>query len=171
MTSKTNKGKSGKQTKGAKTSTINRQLAQNRKARFEYHILETMEAGISLLGSEIKSARAGKININDSYALEKHGEIYLVNSHIAEYKGANRFNHEPTRMRKLLLHRKEVNKLMGKIKIKGYSLVPLSAYINSRNFLKIELALVQGKQMHDKRQTIKEREWNRDKQRILKNKR
>ena len=141
---------------------------QNKKARFNYSIEEEIEAGIVLVGSEIKSLREGKANIIDAHADEKNGEIMLHNLYIAEYKGANKFNHEPKRIRKLLLHKKEIKKLVGKLKEKGMTLVPLSIYINSRNKAKVKLGLAKGKKIHDKRATIKEREWNRDKARINK---
>ncbi|MBN9542507.1 MAG: SsrA-binding protein SmpB [Alphaproteobacteria bacterium] len=147
-----------------------RNICENRKARHDYHILETFEAGIVLLGSEVKASRDGKANLNDSFITDENGEMYLLNCHISEYKGANRFNHEPKRKRKLLMKHKEINRLIGKIKQKGLTMVPLKMYFNSRNFIKVEVALVQGKANYDKREAIKERDWNREKQRILKNK-
>ncbi|MFC1659724.1 SsrA-binding protein SmpB [Pseudomonadota bacterium] len=143
---------------------------QNRKARHEYFILEEIEAGIVLTGSEIKSLREGKANIQPAFAEERGGEIWLLNSHISEYKGANKFNHKPLRPRKLLLHKKEIKKLIGKVKEKGVTLIPLSLYINQRNIAKVKLALGKGKKLHDKRADIKEREWKRDKERIEKEK-
>lgn len=143
-------------------------IADNRKARFDYHIIDEFEAGIVLLGSEVKSIREGKVNIADAYVIEKDGDLYLYNAHIAEYKGANIFNHEPKRMRKLLLHRREINKLMGQMKIKGMTIVPLKLYFNNRNYVKLQIATAKGKHNYDKRQAIKEREWNREKARILK---
>jgi SsrA-binding protein len=136
-------------------------IAENRKAYFNYFILEEIEAGISLVGSEVKSIRAGKVNISDSHADEKGGAIYLLNANINEYHGANRFNHEPRRPRKLLLHKKEINKLIGKVQTKGLSLVPLSLYFNEKNKVKIKLALVKGKKLHDKRASIKEKDERR----------
>lgn len=150
--------------KGFNSKTI----TLNRKARFNYTIEEELEAGIMLLGSEIKSVREGRVNINDSYADEKDGEIYLLNSHISEYEGANRFNHNPTRPRKLLLHKKQIDKLLGKIREKGVTLIPLSMYFNNKNIAKINLGIARGKKLYDKRATIKEREWKRDKERVLK---
>jgi len=141
---------------------------QNKKARFDYIIEEEIEAGIVLVGSEIKSIREGKANIIDAHADEKNGEITLYNMYISEYKGANKFNHEPKRPRKLLLHKKEIKKLLGKLKEKGMTLVPLSVYINTRNKAKIKLGLAKGKKLYDKRASIKEREWDRDKARINK---
>lgn len=141
---------------------------QNRKARHEYFILEETEAGIVLTGSEIKSLREGKANIQDAFAEERKGEIWLLNAHISEYKGSNRFNHKPLRPRKLLLHKKEIKKLIGKIREKGVTLIPISLYINSRNIAKLKLALAKGKKLYDKRADLKEKEWKRDKERIVK---
>lgn len=143
-------------------------IAQNRKARFNYHIKETLEAGLVLWGSEVKSLRSGRANIAEAYAGEKDGELYLINSHINEYKQSNRFNHEPRRMRKLLLKRKQIDKLLGAIQQKGVTLVPLTLYFNEKGFVKLELGIAEGKKQHDKRATIKEREWQRDKARALK---
>lgn len=143
-------------------------IAKNRKASFEYYILDKFEAGIVLVGSELKSLRQGKVNIADSFCDIHSNELFLLNSHIAEYRGANRFNHEPTRKRKLLLHRKEINKIIGKIQTKGMSVVPLLIYFNNKNKVKLEIAIVQGKKLYDKRKSIKDKEWNRKKQRILK---
>ena len=146
----------------------NRIIAANRQARFNYFIEEVIEAGIMLTGSEVKSLRKGRANIADSHAGEMNGALYLFNAHIAEYTEANRFNHEPRRPRKLLLHKREMNKLLGKVRLKGLTLVALSIYFNKRNKVKLELALAKGKQMHDKRQTEKERDWSREKSRLLK---
>jgi SsrA-binding protein len=143
-------------------------IAQNKKAYHDYFIEEKLEAGVVLLGSEVKSLRAGKANINDSHATESKGEIFLLNSHIAEYEKANRFNHETRRPRKLLLHKQQIRKLIGKLKVKGYTLVALSLYFNDKNRIKIELGLAKGKKEYDKRQTIKEKEWKRDQERIMK---
>lgn len=143
-------------------------IAANKKARHNYFIEETIEAGLVLYGSEVKSLRAGKANIADGYVHEKAGELYLLGCHIAEYTQANRFNHPPTRPRKLLLHKQELNKLMGKVKIKGYTLVPLSLYFNHKNIAKAELGLAKGKKQHDKRETEKQRDWQRQKARVMK---
>lgn len=143
-------------------------IAQNRRARFEYHIEDSFEVGIVLQGSEVKTLRTGKISIEESYAAIENNEAWLINSYIAEYKEAGRFNHEPKRARKLLMHVKEIKKLTGKTQAKGYSLVPLSIYFNNRNIVKIELALVVGKKLHDKRATEKERDWQREKAAMLK---
>lgn len=143
-------------------------IAQNRKARHDYFIEETFEAGISLKGSEVKSLRSGKANITDAHAGEDKGELLLYNAYIPEYTQANQFNHSTRRPRKLLLHKREINKLMGKVKIKGYTLVALSLYFNAKNICKVELGLVKGKKQHDKRQTEKDRDWDRNKARIMK---
>jgi SsrA-binding protein len=136
-------------------------IAYNRKAKFNYEIEEEIEAGVILLGSELKSIREGKITINESYASEINGDIILINTNIAEYKGANRFNHEPKRPRKLLLHKKQINKIIGKINFKGYSLIPLKVYFNDKNMVKVLLGIAKGKKLYDKRKTIKERDQKR----------
>ena len=144
-------------------------IADNRRAGFDYFIESTYEAGIVLMGSEVKSLRMGKVSITEAHAAEKEGEIYLFNTNIAEYSGANRFNHEPKRPRKLLLRRRERNKLVGAVHRQGMTLIPLSLYFNHRGLVKLKLGLAKGKKDVDKRQTIKEREWKRDRARILKN--
>jgi len=143
-------------------------IAVNRKARHEYFIEDNIEAGIMLKGSEVKSLRAGNVNIADSYADEQKGDIYLLQAHIGEFKGANRWGHNPTRPRRLLLHKAEIRKLFGKLKVKGYTLVPLSLYFNEKNIVKVELGLARGKKQHDKREAEKERDWQREKARALK---
>ena len=149
----------------------NRIIAQNRKARHDYHIEESFEAGIMLQGTEVKSLRVGQVSIADSFAGSIGDEIFLLHAHIPEYEKAHiLFNHESRRPRKLLLHRKQVNKLLGKIKTKGYTLVPLSIYFNEKNKVKVELALAKGKQLFDKRASIKEREWKVEKARTLREK-
>ncbi|MDX3807197.1 SsrA-binding protein SmpB [Bosea thiooxidans] len=145
-----------------------RLAADNRKARFNYEIKETLEAGIALQGTEIKSLRGGKATIGESYAGPMDDELYLFNSYIPEYLEANRFNHEVRRPRKLLLHRREINKLMGAVQREGMALIPLKVYFNDKGRAKVELGLGKGKKLHDKRETEKERDWNRDKQRLLK---
>jgi SsrA-binding protein len=145
-------------------------VSKNRKARFNYTIEEELEAGIVLLGTEVKSLRAGRSNIADAYAAEKDGEIWLINAHIMEYAGGNRFNHEPMRPRKLLLHKKQVKKLLGKLRIKGVTIVPLSLYFNSRGIAKLKIGIAVGKKQYEKRDTIKERDWQRDKARIMRGK-
>ncbi len=144
--------------------------AENRKARFNYEIGETFEAGIMLSGTEVKSLRGGKATISESYAGEKNGEIFLVNAYIPEYLQANQFNHETKRPRKLLLHRGQVNKLIGAVQREGLTIVPLKIYFNDRGRAKVEIALARGKKLHDKRETEKERDWSREKGRLLRDK-
>ena len=138
----------------------------NRKASFNYFFEDLLEAGIVLKGSEIKSIRDGKINIADSYAVEKKGEIILINSHIASYKQASYSNHNPVDERKLLLKKKEINKIIGKIQREGFTIVPTKMYFK-KGRVKIELAVAKGKKQYDKRQTKKNRDWNRDKARYI----
>ena len=138
----------------------------NRKASFNYFFEDLLEAGIVLKGSEIKSIRDGKINIADSYAVEKNGEIVLINSHIASYKQASNSNHNPMDERKLLLKKREINKIIGKIQREGFTIVPTKMYFK-KGKAKIELAIAKGKKQYDKRQTKKNRDWNRDKARYI----
>jgi SsrA-binding protein len=145
-------------------------VAENRKARFNYDIEERLEAGIQLTGSEVKSLRTGKANIAESYASDDGGEIYLINAHIAEYAQARRDGHAPTRPRKLLLHKREIDKLLGAIQRQGMTLVPLRLYFNARGIAKVELGLARGKKIHDKRDTEKKRDWERQKGRLLREK-
>jgi len=145
-------------------------VAENRKARFNYAIEDTVEAGIALTGTEVKSIRNGKTTIAESYADTKGGEIWLINANIPEYLQANRFNHEPKRPRKLLLHRKQINKLMGAVEREGMTLVPLKLYFNEKGRAKIELALARGKKLYDKRETEKKRSWDRERSRLLREK-
>lgn len=145
----------------------NKVVADNRKARYLYAIEATLEAGLMLTGSEVKSLRAGKAMIAESHAYAKDGEIFLVNAHIPEYTMANRFNHEPRRVRKLLLRKTEARKLSIAVQREGMTLVPLRVYFNKRGIAKIELGLAKGKKLHDKRETEKQRDWARDKQRLL----
>lgn len=147
-----------------------RTVADNRRARFDYHLDETFDAGIVLVGSEVKSLRSGRASIQDAYATEQDGEIWLINSHIPEYHGANRFNHEPRRQRKLLLKRKEIGKLIGSLKRGGVTLVPLTIYFNERGKAKVKIALARGKKLHDKRETEKARDWQREKHRLMREK-
>lgn len=142
-------------------------VAENRKARFNYSIEDTIEAGVMLTGTEVKSARNGKSTIAESYADSKGGEIWLVNANIPEYLQANRFNHEPRRPRKLLLHKRQINRLIGAIEREGMTLIPLKMYFNEQGRLKLELALAKGKKLHDKRETEKKRDWSREKSRLL----
>ena len=142
-------------------------VAENRRARFEYFIEEVFEAGIALSGTEVKSLRFGEGSIAEAYAEVRDGECWLINANIPEFSHGNRFNHEPKRMRKLLLHHREIEKMIGAVERKGMTLIPLSVYFNGRGRAKVELALAKGKQAHDKRQTMKERDWKRDQQRIM----
>ena len=141
-------------------------ICLNRKASFNYFFEQLIEAGIVLKGSEIKSIRNGKVNIAESYAVEKNGEIFLVNSHIASYKEASYSDHNPTEERKLLFNKKEVNKLIGKVNRDGFSLIPTKMYFK-KGKAKVEVAIAKGKKKYDKRQTIKNRQWNRDKSRYV----
>jgi SsrA-binding protein len=143
-------------------------LAENRKARHDYHIEEKFEAGISLLGSEVKAIREGRANLRDSFARLRGGELFLENVHIAPYSHGGAFNHEPLRDRKVLLHRQEIQRLTGKIAEKGYTLVPLSLYLNERGKIKVELGLARGKAKADRRRDIMEREARRDMERMMK---
>jgi SsrA-binding protein len=142
-------------------------VAQNRKARHNYFIEETFEAGLSLTGTEVKSLRGGRSTIAESYVTATEGEAWLVNATIPVYAGGNRNNHEPRRPRKLLLHRSQVNKLIGAIQRQGRTVVPLQVYFNERGLAKLEIALALGKKAHDKRATIKERDWQRQRSRLL----
>ncbi len=142
-------------------------VAENRRARFEYYIEETFEAGIALTGTEVKSLRFGEGSIAESYAEVRNGEAWLVNSNVPEFSHGNRHNHEPKRPRKLLLHEREISRLQGSVERKGMTLVPLSIYFNGRGRAKVELALARGKNVADKRQTVKDRDWQRDKARIM----
>ena len=142
-------------------------IAENRRARFDYLIEDTFEAGIVLTGTEVKSLRMGKANIAESYASAENGGIWLINSYVAEYGPASRFNHEPKRHRKLLLKTKEINKLVGAIEREGRTLVPLKMYFNEKGLAKLELALARGKKSHDKREATKVREWKVEQGRLL----
>jgi len=143
-------------------------IAENRKARFNYYIEDRLEAGIVLTGSEVKSLREGRANIGEAYAAEDGGELYLVNAHIPQYAPANRFNHEPLRKRKILLKKREMQKLTGLSERAGYTLVPLKLYFNDRGIAKLELGVAKGKKAPDKRDTIKAREWQREQGRLIK---
>lgn len=137
----------------------------NRKAHFNYTIEEEIEAGIVLLGSEVKSIREGKASLNEAYIAEAQGDLYLVNCNISEYKGANKFNHEPKRKRKLLLHKKQLQKIAGKMQMQGYSAVPVKIFFTKKNFAKVIIGLGRGKKLYDKRESIKKRDENRRNQR------
>lgn len=143
-------------------------IAQNKKARFNYAFLDTLEVGIILTGTEVKSLRLGKVSIAESYAGEEDGHIVLINALIQEYPLAKQFNHEPKRHRRLLMHKKQENKWLGMIRKKGMTLVPVTLYFNEKGIAKLELAIAKGKDQADKRETIKERDWNREKHRLLK---
>jgi SsrA-binding protein len=145
-------------------------VAENRKARFNYAIEDTVEAGIALTGTEVKSIRGGKSTIAESYADSKNGEIWLINANIPEYLQANRFNHETKRPRRLLLHKRQINRLIGATQRDGMTVVPLKIYFNERGRAKVELGLGRGKKLHDKREADKERTWNREKSRLLRDK-
>ncbi|HWV42744.1 SsrA-binding protein SmpB [Pseudorhodoplanes sp.] len=142
-------------------------VADNRKARFNYEVGETLEAGLALTGSEVKSLRAGKATIAESYADARDGEIWLINATIPEYQQAGRDNHAPKRPRKLLLHKRQINKLIGAVERQGFTVVPLKLYFNPKGRAKIEIALARGKKLHDKRDTLKKRSWDRERGRLL----
>ncbi len=148
-----------------------RVVADNRRARYDYFIEDVIEAGIVLLGTEVKSLREGKSSLSDAYAAEQDGAIFLLNAYIPEYGKGNRFNHETKRPRKLLLKEREIGKLLGAVQRKGATLVPLKIYFNNRGFAKVEIAIAQGKKLHDKRETEKKRTWSREKARLMREKR
>jgi SsrA-binding protein len=145
-------------------------VAENRKARFNYAVEDTLEVGLALTGTEVKSIRNGKATIAESYADARDGEIWLVNANIPEYLQANRFNHAPKRPRKLLLHKRQANKLIGAVEREGMTLIPLKLYFNERGRAKLELALAKGKKLHDKRETERKRSWDRERGRLLRDK-
>jgi len=153
-----------------KDNPAGRAAAVNRRARFSYEIGQTFEAGIALTGTEIKSLREGRSNIADSYAGGRGGELWLYNAYIPEYLQANRFNHETRRPRKLLLHKREINRLIGAVEREGMTIVPLKVYFNDRGRAKVEIALAKGKKLHDKRETEKKRDWGREKARLMRDK-
>lgn len=152
----------------AKQAQYERPLAQNRKASHDYYILDTIEAGVALTGTEIKSVRAGRINLKDGFAQIKNGEAWLMNVHISEYTQGNRFNHDPLRNRKLLLHKKQIVRLANETSGKGITLVPLKVYLKN-GFAKVLIGVAQGKHSYDKRETIKRRDQEREIRRTLKN--
>ena len=143
-------------------------IAENRRARFDYFLEQTFEAGLSLTGSEVKSLRNGRANIAESYAAVEGDQIVLVNADIPPYAQANRFNHEPRRPRKLLLHRKEIDRLIGAVQREGRTIVPTKLYWSDKGLAKLEIALAKGKKAHDKREATAERDWQRDKARLMK---
>ena len=145
-------------------------IAENRRARFDYFIEDTFEAGLALTGTEVKSLRNGKANIAESYASVDGDEIMLVNADIPPYAGGNRFNHEPRRPRKLLLHRRQINRLIGAVQREGLTLIPTKLYWNDKGIAKLEIGLAKGKKLHDKRQVAADRDWGREKARLLRDK-
>lgn len=145
-------------------------IARNRRAWHDYFIDERFEAGLALMGTEVKSLREGRATVNEAYASEQRGELFLINATIPEYRAGNRFNHEPRRTRKLLMRRREITKLIGAIRKKGQTLVPLSLYFTPRGLAKIEIGLARGKRAYDKRHTIKDRDWQREKERLMREK-
>jgi SsrA-binding protein len=145
-------------------------VADNRRARFNYEIGESFEAGIALTGSEVKSLRQGRATIAESYADARGGEIWLINSNIPEYFQAGRFNHAPKRARKLLLHARQINRLVGAVEREGMTIVPLKLYFNEKGRAKLEIALARGKKLHDKRETERKRSWERERGRLLRQK-
>jgi SsrA-binding protein len=155
----------------AKKDDGRRLIAENRKARHEYFITDTVEAGLQLTGTEVKALRKGQANIAESYASAEDGGIWLINAYIPEYQGAGRFfQHEPRRKRKLLLHKKEIHKLAIAVERQGMTLIPLELYFTPRGIAKLKLALAQGKKLHDKRESEKKRDWNREKARLMREK-
>ena len=155
----------------AKKESGRRVVAENRQARHEFFLTDTMEAGLQLTGTEVKSLRRGQANIAESYASAEDGGLWLINSYIPEYQGAGRFfQHEPRRKRRLLLHAKEIHKLAIAVDRQGMTIVPLELYFNERGRAKLKIALAQGKKLHDKRETAKKRDWNREKARIMREK-
>ena len=147
-----------------------RVVADNRRARFNYEIVDALEAGISLTGTEVKSLREGKANIGDAYAGPSGEEMFLFNAYIPEYLQANRFNHETRRPRRLLLHKRQINKLIGATQREGFTVIPLKIYFNERGRAKVELGLGRGKKLHDKRETEKRRSWDRERARLMREK-
>ena len=147
-----------------------RVVADNRKARFNYEILDTLEAGIALTGTEVKSLRGGKATIAEAYAGPSGDELFLFNAYIPEYLQANRFNHETRRPRRLLLHKRQIDKLIGATQREGFTVIPLKIYFNDRGRAKVELGLGRGKKLHDKRETEKKRTWNRERARLMREK-
>ena len=153
---------------GKKSDPNNKIAAENRKARFSYEILDTVEAGLVLTGTEVKSLRGGHANIQESYASLENGEIWLINSYLPEYLQGNRFNHEPRRHRKLLLSKREIARLGQAVEREGMTMVPLKIYFNDKGRAKLLLAIARGKKLHDKRETEKQRDWARERGRLLK---
>jgi SsrA-binding protein len=142
-------------------------VADNRKARFNYELGESFEAGVALTGTEVKSLRSGKATIAESFAVSRDGELWLQNSNIPEYLQASRFNHAPKRPRKLLLHKRQLAKLIGAVEREGMTIVPLKLYFNPKGRAKVEIALARGKKLHDKRETARKRSWDRERSRLM----
>ena len=142
-------------------------IAENRRARFDYFLEQSYEAGLSLTGTEVKALRLGRANIAESYAATEGDEIVLVNAYIPEYGPANRFNHDPRRPRKLLLHRREIDRMLGAVQREGLTLIPIKLYFNDKGRVKLELCLAKGKKAHDKREVAAERDWKREQGRLL----
>lgn len=162
-----NKGKNKKSKSGF--ISVSQTITDNRRARYEYHLEEKFEAGIQLTGTEVKSLRLGQCSLNECYIGERKGEIIIYNMHIPEYQQAGaHLQHDPKRVRKLLLKRREIHKLMGAITREGYTIVPTHIYFNAKGLVKLGIALAKGKKQHDKREAIKQRDWSRQKQRIMK---
>ena len=164
MSSKSGGAKASRKVDGVKV------VADNRRARYDYEILDTFEAGLALVGPEVKSLREGRASIADSYAAVKAGELFLVNAYIPEYREANRFNVDTRRPRKLLLHKREIDKLSVSVLREGLTIVPLRIYFNLRGRAKIAVALAKGKKLHDKRDAVKERSWDRERARLMRDK-
>ena len=164
MSSKAGGAKASRRQEGIKV------VADNRRARYDYEIMETFEAGLELKGSEVKSLREGRTSLAESYAAMKAGELFLINSNIPEYREANRFNHDPKRPRKLLLRKKEIGKLANGVLREGLTIVPLKMFFNPRGRCKVDIALARGKKLHDKREAIKERSWDRERARLMREK-
>ena len=161
MSSKAGGAKANKKQEGIKV------VADNRRARYDYEIMQSFEAGLELRGSEVKSLREGHVNLGESYAAMKGTELFLINTNIAEYREANRFNHEQKRPRKLLLNRKEIDRLAVGVLREGLTIIPLKMFFNLRGRVKVDIALAKGKKNIDKRETIKNRDWDREKSRVL----
>jgi SsrA-binding protein len=154
----------------AQNRSPNRVVADNRKARFHYEITDTLEAGIALTGTEVKSLRLGKATIGEAYAGPSGEELFLFNAYIPEYLQANQFNHETRRPRRLLLHKRQIDKLIGATQREGYTVIPLKVYFNERGRAKVELGLGRGKKLHDKRETERQRDWDRERGRLMRDK-
>jgi len=149
---------------------VSKLIAENRRARYDYFLDDAVEAGLVLTGTEVKSLRVGRANIAESYAAVENGGIFLINADIPPYAGGNRFNHEPRRPRKLLLHTKQINKLIGAVQREGRTIIPMKLYWNEKGIAKLEIALAKGKKAHDKREATAERDWQRDKARLMREK-